>query len=89
LAKTVKPLDDLSTLEENLVTMELHPLRQFRKERAWTQERLAKFLGVHWTTVARWELGTRQINLEQLGRVSRLTGIEPALLRPDIARVLG
>jgi len=73
-------------MREKPVSMRIHPLRQFRREQEWTQERLANFLGVHPITVARWELGTRQMDPAMVARISRLTGIEAALLRPDLAR---
>lgn len=36
-------------------------LRRFRDQRGWSQAELARRLGVHFTTVSRWEAGNRTI----------------------------
>jgi transcriptional regulator with XRE-family HTH domain len=64
-----------------------HPIRQYRLDNGMSQAEFADEIGVHAITVTRWELGTRKMNLKQLSRVSRLTGIPPAELRPDLAQL--
>ena len=70
--------------------MKSHPLRAFRESREppLSQEQLADFLGVSRVTVTRWELGTRRIDHEKLPSVAEKTGIAPAVLRPDLARLM-
>jgi len=65
----------------------IHPLRQFRNERGYTQVETARLLEVNPVTVARWETGTRQVDAELILKISKLTGIHPARLRPDLARL--
>jgi tellurite methyltransferase len=65
--------------------MKDHPLRRYRQEKRLTQNALAIRLGVYSITVSRWESGRRNIDVELLPRISRLTGISPAELRPDLA----
>lgn len=68
----------------------VHPLRAFRDEQKprLTQRELAALLGVRRTTVARWETKARKIDRERLLKVSEVTGIAPALLRPDLAELM-
>jgi len=70
-------------------TRHYHPLRQYRLAKSLSQAELAARIGVHTITVTRWELGTRQIDAEQVAKIARVTGIPPALLRPDLAKVFG
>ncbi len=60
-----------------------HPLENFRKKHAMTRAALARHLSVSKTTVARWELGIRNIDETLVTRVAALTGIPAKELRPD------
>jgi len=60
-----------------------HPLETYRKTHSMTRAALARHLSVSKTTVARWELGIRKIDLDLVPEVSRITGIPPKELRPD------
>jgi transcriptional regulator with XRE-family HTH domain len=71
------------------MTPKQHPLTRYRAERGLSQRDLAKALDVASITVSRWERGLRNIDERLLPIVERVTGIAPALLRPDLARVLG
>lgn len=46
-------------------------LRQFREKRGWTQETLAKKVGVARVTIARIEIGNRRPSLDLLERLAR------------------
>jgi transcriptional regulator with XRE-family HTH domain len=64
-----------------------NPLKEFRKNhqpRRLSQQKLAEMCGVTRETVARWEAG-RNIDLDFLPVVSRVTSIPAAKLRPDVA----
>lgn len=53
----------VSLLEESRLVRRLPTpalAREIRKASGITQARFAEELGVHWTTVARWEAGTRR-----------------------------
>lgn len=66
----------------------VHPLKTYRKAERLTQEGLAERLGVARTTVARWETGERNVDDDLLPKVSLVTGIPKAKLRPDLAKLL-
>ena len=70
----------MSTPEETV-----HPLRAFRQRMNYTQPDAARLLGVSYVTVSRWETGERKIDSELVLKISRLTGIPVAQLRPDLA----
>jgi transcriptional regulator with XRE-family HTH domain len=59
-----------------------------RRERGWTQLRLAEQLGVAMTTVRSWESGERSPSLQMRLRLCDLFGTTPAQLglEPDGAR---
>ena len=65
----------------------VHPLRAFRDSHSprLTQGALAKVLGVSRETVARWETGARDIDIDRLPDIERATGIPAAVLRPELA----
>jgi transcriptional regulator with XRE-family HTH domain len=69
----------------------LHPLRQYRYSHTppLTQGELARRCQVAPNTISRWENHARRIDQHSLKRVSRVTGIDPAILRPDLATLLG
>lgn len=54
-----------------------------------SREKLAEIIGVDGSTVWRWETGARAISLNAIPRLSELTGIAPADLRPDLAEIMG
>ena len=70
----------MSTPEETV-----HPLRAFLQRMNYTQPDAARLLGVSYVTVSRWETGERKIDSELVLKISRLTGIPVAQLRPDLA----
>lgn len=67
----------------------LHALTAFRRTQdpPLSQQQLADLLGYDRSTVTRWELGTRKIEPEDLPNISAKTGIPPAELRPDLAKL--
>lgn len=69
------------------IAPDVHPLVAHRRQHKLTQRELAERLDVARTTVARWETG-RRIDSDLVPRVSERTGIAPAALRPDLARLL-
>jgi transcriptional regulator with XRE-family HTH domain len=66
-----------------------HPLKHYRETHRppLTQDQLADQLGVARTTVARWETGTRKVELDQIPRITKKTGIPASVLRPDLAAI--
>lgn len=70
--------------------MTTRPLKIFRETQVppLTQDQLAALLGVSRATVNRWENGIRKIDEEKLPEVAEKTGIAPALLRPDLAKLM-
>lgn len=65
----------------------LTELQQFREERALSQKQFGELIGVDRVTVARWETGTRKVATRILWRVAAVTGIPPAILRPDLGQI--
>lgn len=66
----------------------IHPIRAYRQKRQLTQGQLADQLNVDRVTVARWETGKRQVDKDKLLQISKITGIAPAQLRPDLAYLM-
>lgn len=68
----------------------IHPLKLYRERQdpPLSQERLAGLLDVSRVTVTRWESGARKMDGELVPKVSLVTGIPPAELRPDLAELL-
>lgn len=57
-----------------------------RRQRGWTQERLAEAVGVGSVTVSRWETGQRAMSVATLVLVSRALGVRLAdLLDAELA----
>lgn len=69
-------------------TAKLKALTDYRGARSLTQEALGKELGVTSITVSRWETGARRIARSLLPRVSQVTGLSHADLRPDLAELM-
>jgi transcriptional regulator with XRE-family HTH domain len=65
--------------------MQDHPLKTFRTREGLTQGQLADMVGVTRETVTRWENGTRNPDEEKLAVIAEKTGIQPSVLRPDLA----
>ena len=63
-------------------------LRAYRQSAGLSQRKLAERIGVQRETLARWEGGQRRVDIEKLPKVSEVTGITPAKLRPDLAGIL-
>lgn len=61
-----------------------HPLRHYRKATDRTLEEAAKLLGITAATLSRWETGKRCPAPERVADISKVTGIPPHKLRPDI-----
>lgn len=68
----------------------IHPLRAFREQQdpPLSQDKLAGMLGVSRVAVTRWELGQRNIDAVLIPIIVEKTGIAPAVLRPDLARIM-
>lgn len=65
----------------------LSPLRDYRRRRKISAQKLADMLDVTRVTVSRWEIGMRLIDVEHLPRVVAATGISARVLRPDLAKL--
>jgi transcriptional regulator with XRE-family HTH domain len=70
--------------------MGMHPLRAWRErhEPKMSRASLARLLEVSPAQITRWEAGQRDISIKAIARISKITGISPAELRPDFAQVL-
>lgn len=68
---------------------QIHPLQAFRENQnpPLNRRQLADLLGVSTAAVSRWEAGERKLDEQILPMVAEKTGIAPALLRPDLARL--
>lgn len=66
--------------------MATSPLRAYRKTEGMTLEQLADRLGVNKSTVLRWEEGV--VPAKRVLTISAETGIAPAVLRPDLAKLM-
>lgn len=53
----------------------LHPLRQWRADKALKQEAAAQLLGIKTPTLSRYETGARTPSLTQAAKLSEKTGI--------------
>jgi transcriptional regulator with XRE-family HTH domain len=61
-----------------------NPLHDWRKSKGMSQAAAGTACGVDRLTWWRWENGKSRIDIELLDRVEGVTGINRALLRPDI-----
>ena len=66
----------------------MSPLAQYREKHGLSLSAMGARLGVHKSTVNRWERGERLPRASQLAHISRLTGIPAAVLRPDLAEAM-
>jgi transcriptional regulator with XRE-family HTH domain len=62
-----------------------NPIRRYRRSHGLSTRGLAALLGVSAMAVSRWEREEREIEAALLPRIVEVTGIDPALLRPDLA----
>lgn len=65
----------------------MHPLKAYRELQnpPLSQEDLAERLGVTRSAICRWESGERRPDSDLLLKITKLTGIPAARLRPDLA----
>ena len=69
------------------MSMDAHPLREFRDREKLSQGQLAELLGVSRVSVTRWENRTRLPDEKHLPLIQQKTGIQPSALRPDTAAI--
>ena len=55
-------------------------IREWRKQRGLTQERLAELANVHVNTLLRWEYGTREPKVSELQRLAQVLNVTEAEL---------
>jgi transcriptional regulator with XRE-family HTH domain len=55
-------------------------LKSYRERKGFSQEALAKMLGVTKSAVSRWESGERSPRISEINTLARKMGIEPAEL---------
>jgi transcriptional regulator with XRE-family HTH domain len=46
-------------------------VRQLRKQRNWSQEKLAELSGMHWTYIGQVERGERNLTLQSIQSIAR------------------
>lgn len=59
-------------------------IRELRKKKGASQEDLARLLGVTKSTISKYELGHREISIEQLKKILDFFGIEYGLFLADL-----
>jgi len=59
-------------------------VRDLRKKRGWTQERLAEVAGRHWTYIGGIERGERNVTLEVVADIARALDVEVGDLFRDV-----
>ena len=62
-----------------------NPLRSYRLRAGLTLQQLGRQIGVHKTTILRWEEG--RIPAERMVEIERVTGLPRRKLRPDLFQV--
>lgn len=67
---------------------EIPALKDYRKRNGLSQGELGEKAGVCRMTVFRWEKGIRKIDDDKVSLVAGITGIQPSVLRPDLAALL-
>lgn len=65
----------------------MEKIRQWRIERAISIEEAGKLVGVSGVQWHRYETGARRISDRRVDAISRVTGIPPHELRPDLAAI--
>jgi transcriptional regulator with XRE-family HTH domain len=51
-------------------------IRQLRKERKWSQEKLAEMSGMHWTYIGQVERGERNLTLQSIESIAKALRIK-------------
>ncbi|MDO9574746.1 MAG: helix-turn-helix transcriptional regulator, partial [Candidatus Contubernalis sp.] len=69
-------------MTRNILTEFGGRLRQLRKERGLTQEKLAAMAGIHYTYVGVVERGEKNISLVNIGRLAEALDVEVVDLFP-------
>ena len=67
----------------------MEKIRSWRKDRAISIDAAGSLVGVSGVQWHRYESGARRIPAEKVALVSKLTGIPPQELRPDLSAVFG
>ncbi len=65
-----------------------HPVRRYRQEKELSLEQLADSVGATAASISRIETGLQNPGLDLLRRLVEVTGINPAMLRPDLAEAM-
>lgn len=65
----------------------MEQLRDWRKAKGITIDEAGILVGVSGVQWHRYEAGTRRVSPDKVADVSRLTGIPPHELRPDLADI--
>jgi transcriptional regulator with XRE-family HTH domain len=55
-------------------------VRQLRKQRNWSQEKLAELSGMHWTYIGQVERGERNFTLQSIQSIARALRVKIANL---------
>jgi transcriptional regulator with XRE-family HTH domain len=55
-------------------------VRQLRKKRNWSQEKLAEMSGMHWTYIGQVERGERNLTLQSIQSIARALRLKIANL---------
>lgn len=53
----------------------MNRLKELREDRDWTQPYVAEKIGVHFTTISRYELGTNDLTAELINKFCDLYGV--------------
>jgi len=67
----------------------MEKLRSWRKAKGISIDDAGKLVGISGVQWHRYEAGTRRVSPEKVADVSRVTGIPPHELRPDLADIFG
>ena len=65
----------MTLIKLDLVILHMNRLRELREDRDWTQPEVAEKIGVHFTTISRYELGTNDLTAELIGKFCDLYGV--------------
>ena len=55
-------------------------IRELRKDRGWSQEKMAEISGMHWTYIGQVERGERNLTLESIECIAKAFRIKIAQL---------
>jgi len=51
-------------------------IRKLRKEREWSQERMAEMCGMHWTYIGQVERGERNLTLHSIQSIAKALNLK-------------